>query len=142
MRIAAMQINANTGEKEIVEKDLSYKIMGILFGVHSALGGRYQEKYYQRAVETGLKHSGLKYAKELEAELNYEGDKIGKYRLDFLVEEKIIVELKTVPVLGREEYRQVKAYLKSSGLRLGILANFRGPRLQYKRILNPQKSVK
>lgn len=133
-----MNGNANKCEQEIVEKELSCKIRGILFGVHSALGGKYQEKYYQRAVETALKHSRLGYKKELEADLNYDGDKIGKYRLDFLVEGKIVLELKTVPVLGREEYRQVSAYLKSSGLRLGILANFRGSRLQYKRILNSE----
>lgn len=133
-----MNGNANKCEQEIVEKELSYKIMGILFGVHSALGGKYQEKYYQRAVETALKHSGLGYKKELGADLNYDGDKIGKYRLDFLIEGKVVLELKTVPVLGCDEYRQVSAYLKSSGLRLGILANFRGPRLQYKRILNSE----
>ena len=126
------------GEREIIEKDLSYRIMGVLFEVHSALGGRYQEKYYQKAVETALKHEGLEFKREIEADLCFQSEKIGKYRLDFLIEKRVVLELKTVLALEREDYRQVRAYLKSTGLKLGILANFRGPRLQYKRILNSE----
>ncbi len=128
-----MRIEAN---KEIVEKELSYRIMGVLFSVHSALGGRYQEKYYQRAVETAFKHEGLEFKREIEVDLCFQDEKIGKYRLDFLIEKRVVLELKTVPMVDREDYRQVRAYLKSTGLKLGIIANFRGPRLQYKRILN------
>ena len=129
------------GEREIVEKELSFRIMGILFEVHTDLGGRYQEKYYQRAVETALKHEGLEFEREIEADLSFQGEKIGKYRLDFLIEKRVVLELKTVPFFDREDYRQVRAYLKATGLRLGIIANFRSPRLQYKRILNSESAV-
>lgn len=110
--------------------------MGILFDVHNRLGGGFEEKYYQRAVEKLMKSNKLSFDRELKADISFEGDKIGKYFLDFLVENKIIVELKTVPELLPIHYRQVRSYLKVKGLELGILANFRSKKLVYKRILN------
>lgn len=121
---------------EIIQKELSYRIMGVLFDVHSKLGNRYQEKYYQRAIAKGFKKSGLRYEQELEVNLDYDGDSIGKYFLDFLVEDKVVVEIKTVPRFRPIDFRQVLAYLRSKGLELGILANFRPDSLEYKRILN------
>lgn len=122
---------------DLVYPELSYAIVGILFKVHTNLGGWYQEKYYQRAVEVALKGQKIIFDKELLVDLSFDGEKIGKYFLDFLIEGKIILELKAKPQLSREEFRQVRAYLKAKNLRLGILANFRGERLVYKRILNP-----
>lgn len=110
--------------------------MGILFEVHNRLGGDFEEKYYQKAVEQLLKMHNYNYAKELQAEIVFEGNKIGKYFLDFLIEDKVIVELKTVPTLLPNHFRQVRSYLKVKNLELGILANFRGAKLTYKRILN------
>lgn len=121
---------------KLVYPDLSYKIVGILFKVHSKLGSWYQEKYYQRAVEVALKEERLSFEKEIMVNLSFNGEKIGKYFLDFLIENKIILELKAKPQLNIEDFRQVMAYLKAKKLKLGILANFRGDRLIYKRILN------
>jgi len=122
----------------LIYPELSYKIVGILFRVHSQLGGKYQEKYYQRAVEVGLRETGLSYEKEITVDLSFNETKIGKYYLDFLIEDKIILELKATPKFTREDFRQIMAYLKAKNLKLGILANFRGDRLVYKRILNPE----
>lgn len=121
---------------KIIYPELSYKIVGILFEIHTALGNRYQEKYYQRAVEVKLKNKGIKYEKEIMVDLNLDDVKIGKYFLDFLIENKIILELKAKPVLNKNDYRQVQGYLRSTNLKLGILANFYGLSLEYKRILN------
>jgi|SRR3990167_10943019 len=121
---------------EIVESELSYKIMGILFSVHNQLGNRYQEKYYQRAIGEGLKEQGIRYKKEILVNLMFNKVKIGKYFLDFLIEEKIILEIKTVENLKPKDFKQVLAYLTSKNIQLGILANFRSDRLTYKRILN------
>lgn len=121
---------------EIVEKDLSYKIVGILFEVHNELGPKYQEKYYQRAVEKMLQKSGLIYKREVLVDLYFQGEKIGKYFLDFVIENKIVLELKTEPYFTKEHYKQVRSYLQSANLELGILANFRSKSLVYKRILN------
>ena len=122
---------------KVICKELSYKVVGILFDVHSSLGGRYQEKYYQRAVETALGKEKLKYRRELPVDLTFKGDKIGKYFLDFLIEDKIILELKAKPRFEANDFRQVMAYLKVKDLKLGILANFRGKKLVFKRVLNP-----
>ncbi len=120
----------------LVYPDLSYKIVGILFETHNRLGGSFEEKYYQRAVEKLLKLNKLTFSKELKADIVFEGDRIGKYFLDFLVEGKIILELKTVPKLLPIHFRQVRSYLKVKNLQLGILANFRGEKVIYKRVLS------
>lgn len=112
--------------------------MGVLFKVHSELGSRYQEKYYQRAVALGFDDEGLQYQREIKVDLRFKEKIIGKYILDFLVENKIIVELKTVDRFSQTDFKQVLAYLKAKNLKLGILANFRTKNLSYKRILNSE----
>lgn len=121
---------------DLIYPELSYQIVGILFNVHTKLGGKYQEKYYQRAVGVALREAGINFVKEIMVDLSFNETKIGKYYLDFLVEDKLILELKATPKLIREDFKQVMAYLKAKNLKLGILANFRGEKLIYKRILN------
>ena len=123
-------------QEKVILPELSYQIMGVLFDVHKNLGSRYQEKYYQRAVAMGFDNIGLKYKKELSVNLSYNSEIIGKYILDFLVEDKIIVELKTVIRISREDIKQVLGYLKAEKIELGIIANFRSEHLIYKRIIN------
>jgi len=130
-------MNANKNTK-IIYPELSYKITGILFKVHNELGNRYHEKYYQRAVENEPRANNIKFAKELSVDLTYNGEKIGKYRLDFFIDDKIILEIKTVPRLNPTDFKQVTAYLRSKNIKLGILANFRTEKLTSKRILNSQ----
>lgn len=120
----------------IVYKELSFFLMGLLFEIHNKLGGSFEEKYYQRAVERKLQESRIKYSKELKADLFLDNDKIGKYFLDFLIEDKVILGLKTVPKLLPIHFGQVKSYLKAKNLKLGILVNLRGAKVQYRRILN------
>ncbi len=129
-------MNANTKNLEIVYPDLSFQIVGILFQVHNRLGNGFEEKYYQRAVEQLLKEKKLKFTRELKADISFEGEKIGKFFLDFLIEDKIVLELKTIPRFLPIHFRQVRSYLKVKNLRLGMLANFRSEKLTYKRILN------
>lgn len=120
----------------IVQKELSYKIVGILFDVHTILGNRYQEKYYQRAVEHALLENNLEFERELMVDLHYHNKKIGKYFLDFFIENSVVLEIKAVPFLLPKDFKQVMAYLRSHNIELGILANFRSEMLIYKRILN------
>jgi len=126
---------------ELIYPELSYKIIGILFKVHSKLGGKYQEKYYQRAVALGLKEEGLSYKKEIAVDLSFNDVKIGKYLLDFLIENKVVLELKAIPRFNRQDFRQVMAYLKAKDLKLGVLANFRGDKVMYKRVLNSEVKI-
>ena len=112
--------------------------MGILFSVHSQIGNRYQEKYYQRAIELALRDNNIQFEKELSVDLLYDGRKIGKYFLDFLIERVIILEVKAVPRFLPKDFTQILGYLKANNIELGILANFRTESLTYKRILNSQ----
>lgn len=121
---------------KIVQKELSYKIMGMLFLVHNELGNRYQEKYYQRAIEEALKENQLEFKKEIPVDLKFNNKIIGKYFLDFLIENKIILEVKAIPSFTPKDFKQVLAYLTANNIELGILANFRTDRLSYKRVLN------
>ncbi|MDD5687883.1 MAG: GxxExxY protein [Elusimicrobia bacterium] len=133
-----MQTSRISTNKRIIESELSYKIMGILFDVHTTMGNRYQEKYYQRAVKTAFREAELFCKEQIAVNLMYKGSKIGKYILDFIVENKIVVELKTVVQFHRDDIKQVLSYLKEVKLPLGILVNFRSERLTYQRILNPE----
>lgn len=122
----------------ILYKELSYQLVGILFSVHNELGNRYQEKYYQRAIEEALTTARVRFTREISVDLQYNGKNIGKYFLDFLIEDAIILEIKAVPRLLPKDFSQVFAYLRANNIELGILANFRKERLAYKRILNSQ----
>lgn len=124
-------------EAKLVYPELSYKIVGILFEVHNKLGGSYQEKYYQRAVAAVLVREKLRFEGELAVDLHIDEHPIGRYLLDFLIEDKIVLELKAKPNLHKNDFRQVRAYLRAKNLRLGILANFRGKSVEFFRILNP-----
>mgnify|MGYP000503477909 CR=1 FL=1 len=128
----------DANKTKLIYPQLSYKLVGLLFEVHKELGGKYQEKYYQRAVEKILQEKGLAYQKEVQVDLRFKEAKIGKYFLDFVIDGKIVLELKASPILHPDDFRQVLAYLKAHNLKLGILANFRGTKLVYKRILNSE----
>lgn len=129
------QIKAN---ERIIYPQLSYKLMGILFKIHRRLGNLYQEKYYQRAIEVELKKNKLFYEKEVLIKLSYADSNIGRYFLDFIIDDKIALEIKAVPFLKEEYYKQLLAYLDAANLKLGIIANFRTKRLTYKRLVNPK----
>jgi len=112
--------------------------MGVLFKVHNKLGSAYQEKYYQRAIAAELRAQNVNFIREKEIVLGYGNEGIGKYRLDFVIENKIALEIKAVPFLKDELTRQLLAYLVSANLKLGIIANFRTKKLTYKRVINPK----
>jgi GxxExxY protein len=125
-----------TKEGKILFKDLSYRIIKACIEVHTALGPGYPEKIYEEAtcIELGKETVGFERQKLIE--VYYKGVKIGEYRLDMVVEEKIILEFKAVSELNDIFEAQVLSYLKASGLKLGILINFGGKKLEFKRIVN------
>lgn len=128
--------NKNTNSK-LIYPELSYEIIGILFKVHSELGNKYQEKYYQRAISVEFEKKKINFKKELMVDLMYDGNKIGRYFLDFLVDNKIVLEIKAIDRFRISDFKQVEGYLKSNNIKLGILANFRTERLTHTRVLNP-----
>lgn len=122
----------------VIYPKLSYQLVGVCFKVQKELGGRYQEKYYQRAVEIRLQELGIPYQREVKADIEFSGKKIGRYFLDFVIDKKIVLELKATPEFLKSDFRQVSGYLKAKNLKLGILVNFRRSSLVYKRILNSE----
>ncbi len=121
---------------DLIYPEISYQIIGVLFEVFRQLGHGYQEKYYQRAVSLELKRRGLKFKEQVYFPLNYKGDKIGNYFLDFLIEDKIILEIKKDKHFSRKNIEQILGYLKAFDLKLGIIANFTSEGLKFKRIVN------
>lgn len=128
----------------LFHRELTYKIIGILFKVHKNLGCGFTEKIYQRAIELELKKENLSYEFEKEIQIKYDGQVIGKHRLDLVIEDKIIIELKSVERLPKAFREQLISQLKASPYEVGLLVNFGTPRLEYIRIArskNRHKSV-
>jgi GxxExxY protein len=122
--------------KDLIYPELSYQIIGILFNVYNDLGGGCHERYYQKAVALGLKECSLTFREQVYLPLNFRGIKVGNYYLDFLIENKIILEIKKGEKFTRKNIEQVYNYLKVANLKLGIIANFTKTGLRFKRILN------
>lgn len=120
---------------EIVYPELSYKLVGILFKVYNQLGGGYQEKYYQRAIQKELLTNQIPFLEQVKCDFNYNGKLIGRYYLDFIIDHKIVLEIKTVPAFSRKDIMQVLNYLKQSDLKLGILASLNRNSIFYKRLM-------
>lgn len=123
----------------IVEKELSYEITGILFKVHKDLGQFATERQYGGKLEEHLIKFQINYNREYEIK-KFEPNSPKGNRIDFLIKNKIILELKAKPFITKEDYYQMQRYLKSAGFELGIIVNFRAHRLFPKRVLNSSHS--
>lgn len=122
---------------QLIYPELSYEIMGILYKVHNKLGPSRQEKHYQKALEIELSTLRIPFEKEKKTILTYQNTKIGDYFVDFVIDKKILLELKAKDFYTFKDINQVISYLKTLGLKLGILVNFRPDKLRYRRIINP-----
>jgi len=120
----------------MIYPDLSYLLMGILFEVQNKLGTKYQEKHYQKAVEIKLKALKIPYERETKVKLEFENEKLGDFFVDFVVDNKIVLEIKKVWKITQDDIKQVLRYLKATKLKLGIIANFKHQRLEFRRVLN------
>ena len=116
---------------------LTGRIIGQAIEVHRSLGPGFLESLYAEALDVALAGAGILFAREVRVEVGFRGRRIGEHRLDLLVEDRVVVELKAVETLGRIHYAQVRSYLRATGLRVGLLLNFEAPTLEVRRILNP-----
>ncbi len=128
--LANMQIN------EIVYKELSYQINGLLYDVHNELGRYCNEKQISDAIEKKLKERNILHKKESIIPISFPGEQAGRNRVDFIIDDKIILEIKCCRMIGREEYYQCRRYLQAFNKKLCLIANFRDKQLRIKRILN------
>ena len=131
-----MHYNREVYKRDLLYPELSYEIIGILFDISNEMGYGYKEKQYQKAIELGFKIAGLKCEKELPVRIEYKGKYITTVYLDFLVEDKVIVELKQGNKFYKKDVQQVYNYLVSADLKLGILARFTKDGVRFMRIVN------
>lgn len=123
-------------KQDLLHPELSYEIVGCAYKVLDELGKGHMEKVYQKALAVAFKLKGLQYKEQVHYSVKFENEIVGRGFLDFLVEDKIIVELKKEENFSKANIDQVLNYLKLSKLELGILINFTRDGLKFKRIVN------
>ena len=123
--------------ENLKHKDITEKIIYGAFEVHKFLGNGFQEIIYQRALAYEFRIADLQFHREIEQEIFYKEleEPIGTRRADFVVEEKILVELKAVKELDDDHLAQILNYLKAYKLEVGLLINFGGKSLKFKRVV-------
>lgn len=115
---------------------LTHKIIGCAMKVHTILGNGFQEVIYQRALAIEMQKQGLSFNREMEMTIYYEGHDIGTRRVDFFVEDNIMVELKALIKLEDVHLAQAMNYCQAYNLPIGLLINFGAKSLEFKRVYN------
>ena len=116
-------------------KDLTGKIIGCAMQVHRILGTGFQEVIYQRALAIELEQSGICAQREVEMPIYYRQHEIGSRRVDFLINETVLLELKALSGLNETHHAQIINYLEAYRLQIGLLINFGAPSLEFKRFV-------
>ena len=127
--------NKKIKPKYLFEK-LSEVIIGAAIKVHKELGPGFLESIYEEALKVEFSESNLNFESQKEIKIEYHGKEIGAHRLDLVIGDKIIVELKAVKELTDVHFAQLISYLKATDLKVGLLLNFSKPTLEIKRIVN------
>lgn len=122
----------------MIKDDLSYSIIGCAMKVHNKLGNGFQEVIYQRCLEIEMQKIGLNFSRELEQTIYYDEFEVGTRRADFVVENRMIIELKALINLEDVHLAQAKNYVVAYDFPKGLLINFGAISLQYKLIFNPK----
>ena len=117
----------------LLYQDLTFSIIGAAMEVHRILGPGFLEPVYQKALERELSLLKIPFQPQAKLEVSYKSEVVGEYRADFLVDEKVIIEIKSTSKLSGIDEAQLINYLKSTGLRVGLLLNFGAPSLEHKR---------
>ena len=117
-------------------EELSNQVIGAAIRVHKQLGPGFLESIYEQALKVERSESGLGFDSQKETKIEYSGVEVGMHRLDLVVEEEIIVELKAVKELADIHFAQLRSYLKVTGMKVGSLLNFSKPTLEVRRVVN------
>ena len=123
--------------------DITYKINGAIFEVNKILGPGFLEKVYENALLIEINNRGLQADKQVPIKVAYKENLVGEYFADILVENRVIIVIKTVEKLTNTHEAQLLNYLKATGIKVGILVNFKRRRAEIKRmVLNfPERSI-
>lgn len=118
--------------------ELTYAINGCAMKVHNKLGNGFAEIIYQRCLAIELERAGLIFSRELEKDIFYDDIHVGSRRADFVVEDKVILELKALVNLEAVHLAQTKNYVVAYNIPIGLLINFGANSLQFRKIFNPK----
>ncbi|MDD5071724.1 MAG: GxxExxY protein [Patescibacteria group bacterium] len=124
-------------DSEVLYKDLSYKIVGILYEVYNELGCGYPEKIYENAIAKSLLENGINYKRQAPYRIMFYGETIGRNYIDFIIEDIIVLEIKRGDYFSRKNIEQIKKYLAVTGMKLAILAHFTSNGVKIFRAFNP-----
>lgn len=123
-------------EDKYPSKELTKQIIGVAMEVHNHLGSGFPENVYEEAMVVEFELRGINFERQKSLDVLYKGVKVKQFICDLLVNGQVLVELKAIKNLTDIEMAQVLNYLKSTGLRLGLLFNFGAKSLEWKRIIN------
>jgi GxxExxY protein len=127
---------------EILHKQLSFAVVGAAMEVHRVLGSGFLEAVYQAALEKELSLRGIPFRHQVELPVKYKDEFVGIYKADLIVDEKIVVEIKSVSRLNSAHDAQAIHYLSATGLELALLLNFGGGSLAYRRVVKTKINPK
>ncbi len=134
---------------DLLFSDLTYKIRGVVFKVYNTLGFGHKEVIYHKALAIEFKKENIDFKEEVPIDVIYEKTKVGVYRPDFVIDNKVIIEIKALPFMGKDPETQMLYYLKGTNFKLGLLINFGSNKLDIRRKIwsgsavirnNPRKS--
>ncbi len=126
-------------KEEYPLSELTGKIIGCALEVHKILGNGFQEVIYQRALAIEMKQQGLSFSREHVMDIYYKDNHVGRRRVDFFVENQVMVELKARKNLDDADLAQAINYLEAYGLKIGLLINFGDISLRFHRVMKPKK---
>ena len=115
--------------------DVTARIIAAAKEVHRTLGPGFEEVFYQRGLALEVPTQGLEFAREVWIDVHYKGQKLGRKRIDFIIDE-VMVEIKAKAALEDVDFVQALSYLKASGYKVGLLLNFGGKTLEIRRLAN------
>lgn len=125
----------------MINDELTYKVIGCAMKVHNTLGSGFQEVIYQRSLAIELERASISFMREQEQVVFYETIEVGTRKVDFVIEDQIIVELKALIRLEDVHIAQAKNYTVAYDFPIGLLINFGGKSLEYKRMYNSKYST-
>jgi GxxExxY protein len=136
-----MKPNGSTGCPDVpirlVDRELSHAIVGCAFEVHDEFGYGFAEAVYTRSLAVALQARGIRVEREYPVTVVFRGVEVGIHRLDLMVENRVVIEVKTLERFPEAAKAQVRRYLFAARRELGIVINF-GPRVEYRRVLGPR----
>ena len=128
-----MRNNAKIKNPDLLYPDLSYQVVGAIYEVWKRLGPAFKESVYQKALEEEFENRNISFTSQQQIPIFYNKKKIGVYTPDFIVDDKILLEIKYLPRITFKEKKQVWYYLKGTDYKLLLLVNFGGPKLEIMR---------